>query len=108
MIFPKVTQLFQGTWKCQNPIFVILNLVLFFSPGNSWNVSDFGINIICNVDININIGTEMATSKPGREEEKLRRWGKESFKGEWGEDENNCISLSVSALIFVGSHKGVT
>lgn len=25
----------------------------------------------------------MATSKPGREEEKLTRWDKESFKGEW-------------------------
>ena len=66
------------------------------------------VNIICNVDININIGTEMATSKPGREEEKLRRWGKESFKGEWGEDDSNCVSLSLSSLIFVGSHKGVT
>lgn len=94
--------------KCQNPIFVILNLVLFFSPENSWNVSDCGINIICNVDVNINIGTEMATSKPGREEEKLRRWGKKSFKGEWGEDESNCLSLLLSSLIFIGSHKGVT
>lgn len=39
---------------------------------------------------------------PRREKEPLRRWGKISGKGRWGEEEDNFILVSLSSLIVIG------